>query len=210
MNAISEKSLDTARGGFISREDGRAVGEMTIAPKPCGRISGPRWFVAETHPQAERWVARSLAEKGYEAYLPMIVRQRRDSVVRTMMHTVHVPMFGNYLFFRIDADNDPWTPVRYCEGVKQVFMTQSQRPIPVPIGFVERLIETAPERLKLAPEKLPAHPRGAMLRIESGPMESFTGICVASDGLTTEMNVELFGRVLVVTFPSSVLSLAPR
>jgi transcription antitermination factor NusG len=153
-----------------------------------------RWYVIQTHPQAELYVAHELGRVGYDHYLPMIVVRRRDAVVKTMFHAVQVPMFAGYLFFAMHPEHGCWTPIRYKPGVKKVLMSVSMRPIPVEIGLVEGLIASAPARLHLASEVLPRHPVGADLRIMSGPMVGYSGKCLSCDGLVTKIEVEIFGR----------------
>lgn len=166
---------------------------------PCGRIKGPRWFVVQSHPQAERLAAREISEKGYRAYLPMQVIERRDHVLHSMVHIVHVPMFPGYLFVEFDRETDPWTPIRYCEGVRQIFMTPSQRPIAVPVGIVEGLIDDAPQRLNLPDVLMPEISKGTRVVITDGSLRDFMGVCKACDGRFTQVSVELFGRPMTFT-----------
>lgn len=167
------------------------------------KSTGPRWFVVQSHPQAERLAAREIAERGYRAYLPMQVAERRDRVTPSMVHIVHVPLFSGYLFTEFDRDTDPWTPIRYCEGVKQIFMTPSQRPIAVPVGIVEKLIEKAPERLNL-PETLmePMEPRSVVL-ISAGVFEGHRAVCKSCDGRMTNLMIEVLGRAMPLLLPRS-------
>lgn len=154
---------------------------------------GPRWYAVETHPQAERLAVREIAEAGYQAYLPMQVSERRDRVMPSMIHIVHVPLFSGYLFAFFDRDNDPWMPIRQCEGVKQILMTPSQRPLAVPVGDVERMIEDAPNRLKLPELTMEPIAKGARVRIVSGAMTGYLGTCVKCTGRMTKVILDWQG-----------------
>lgn len=167
----------------------------------------PRWFVAETHVHQERHVARSLAQAEYVAHLPMNRVRRKDKKVTLGWRWDHAPMFGNYLFFKLDPTVTPWTPIRYTEGVRRIFMTLDQRPIPVPVGFVEALIADAPARLKLPDVETPAFPRNTLLRVVSGPLTGQCARCVRSDQVRTDVEIEMFGGRVAVQMPNSALGM---
>lgn len=162
---------------------------------------GYQWYVVYTHPQAERVATRDLTDKGYRVYLPMQAIRRRDRVVRTMFHTVHVPMFSRYLFVELDIETDPWAPVRYADGVRELFMSRAMRPLPVPTGFVEGLMATEGYRLHLRDPALSKLPIGTAVRVDSGSFISFPGVVASCDGVTTEVTMQIFGRPTLVTVP---------
>ncbi len=199
MNAISRSLQENTCVQTVSRAIGMQSASLPRDPghQACGRMEGPRWFVVQSHSQAERLASREIAEKGYRAYLPMQVVERRDRVLTSMVHIVHMPMFPGYLFVEFDRETDPWTPIRYCEGVKQIFMTPSQRPIAVARGVVEALIDEAPKRLKLPEVLLSPITRGSKVRIKRGALEDNLGVCAGCDGRVTQVKTNLFGGVTV-------------
>lgn len=75
------------------------------------------WIVVHSYPQAERWARDNLNRRGYETYLPLMAVSRRDRVIRSLHHTVDVPLFPRYLFVKFPGN---WTPVRYCPGVYRI------------------------------------------------------------------------------------------
>lgn len=79
------------------------------------------WTVVATHPQAERWAEQNIARAGYRTYLPMVAVRKRDRVVRTVFHSVLVPLFPGYLFVVVERGS-PWTPVRYAPGVRSLLV----------------------------------------------------------------------------------------
>ena len=56
------------------------------------------------------------------------------------LRTVRAPLFPRYLFVILDLERDRWLSVRSTVGVSRLF-TQDGRPVPVPVGIVESLIE---------------------------------------------------------------------
>lgn len=73
------------------------------------------WVAVMTYPQAERLAATSIAELGYEVYLPMIhsrdLRRKKNPIAER-------PMFPCYLFAKIDK----WGiyPTRTARGVLRI------------------------------------------------------------------------------------------
>jgi transcription antitermination factor NusG len=84
-----------------------------------------RWCCIRTWPQAERWAAKNLTHIGYQVFLPMVIARRRDRVVRSMRHTVEVPLFATYLFVR-HSPASSWGPIRDAPGVKQLVKAGTQ------------------------------------------------------------------------------------
>jgi transcriptional antiterminator RfaH len=95
--------------------------------------------VVATHSQAERRAVANLEQQGYRCYLPLVSVSRRDRVVRSMRHTVEVPMFTGYAFVAFDAERDPWWPIRNTPGVYRLLTDGSGKPSTVARGSVEAL-----------------------------------------------------------------------
>lgn len=164
----------------------------------------PRWFVIQSHPQAERLVARELAEKGYTAFLPMISKKVQDRVVKSMWHIVTSPLFPSYLFVQGYRDSTTWSPVVYTQGVKKLFSSANMRPIPVPRGVIEKFQAEADERMIV--RGLPDIEEGAAVTIEEGPFSSFDGVCLWSDDARVKVLANIFGRLTQVTLPRTSVS----
>ena len=184
------------------------------------RATGPRWYVFEMMRGQEDRIVRELLigedRRGYIARPPFEVCQPRivvEVVRKGQRLAVHQNMFAGYSFLRLDAVSEPWPLIREVEGVLRIFTTKSINPdtgnvtpIPLPVGFVEQLIDTAPQRLKLAAVRLPSYAAGQALRVESGPFTGHPAACLSCDGLTTRVSVHLFGRDVEITLPRSELS----
>lgn len=158
---------------------------------------GHRWCVYMTHPQAELTASREVTRIGYRQYMPLTAILKQDPVLRSRFTKVRVPMFPGYGFVALTC-NEPWVPIRYTMGVRDVLLSPTQRPAPIPIGFVESLIEGEADRCDLTAVTLPQFDRGAAVQITEGAMSGHIGSVVECDGLKTLVSVELFGRLVAV------------
>lgn len=185
------------RSDCIPSPDRLSENHDTTRDRLCFGTSGAdarelRWFVIQTHPQAERLAARELADIGYTAFLPMVSVRRTDPVVRTMSHIVTTPLFVGYLFIQGDPDSKVWRPARYCPGVKRLFSTPDLRPIPVERGKVEKIQAEADDRMIV--RGLPGIVAGSELLVTHGPFANLDGICLWSDDMRVKVLVAIFGR----------------
>ena len=86
--------------------------------------------------------------------------------------TVRAPLFPRYIFLILDLGRDRWLSVQSTVGVSSLF-TCDDRPVPVPEGIVETLIENTDEaNLTLFTSGLTT---GQSVRILSGPFANFRG-----------------------------------
>ena len=120
-------------------------------PSPCsvnsdhvaaqwGRLSlgaNERWFLVHTLAKSERKAQWHLGAQGFRSCLPQIQKTIRHA---RQLRTVWAPVFPGYLFIVLDLERDRWLSVRSTVGVSRLF-TQDGRPVPVPVGIVESLIE---------------------------------------------------------------------
>jgi transcription antitermination factor NusG len=180
INRKIEKTLDErVSKPQICKIDG---GAMSVVQAP-----DPRWYVLQTNHHAENWAASNLRRAGYQTFLPLIREMRRDPVLRTMSRKVDVPCFTGYLFVNFCATTDPWRwPILKAEGVKRIFCTMSDRPIPVPRGQVELLMQEADARSVVQTE-LPPFAAGSELIVTAGPFADRHGICQWSSEKRTRL-----------------------
>src|SRR5262249_41344457 len=110
-----------------------------------------------------------LQSQGFRSYLPRALKTARHA---RQLRTVQAPLFPRYLFTILNLGRDRWLSIRSTVGVSSLFSC-GDRPIPVPEGIVESLIERTDEsnltRLDdgLAP--------GQSVRILTGPFADFVG-----------------------------------
>lgn len=108
--------LDVTTHPVVDTPPQDVVSAVDPAPMPCSRISDG-WVVVHSYPQAEAWAQANLTRRGYHVYLPLMAVRRRDRVIRSLWHTVDVPLFPRYLFVAYPGN---WTPIRYCPGVYRI------------------------------------------------------------------------------------------
>jgi transcriptional antiterminator RfaH len=81
-------------------------------------------------------------------------------------------LFPRYIFLLLDLERDRWLSVQSTVGVSSLY-TCENRPVPVPEGIVETLIENTDEaNLTLFCSGLTT---GQSVRILSGPFANFVG-----------------------------------
>ncbi len=128
-----------------------------------------RWFLVHTLPKSERKAELHLGAQGFRTHLPQIEKTVRHA---RQLRTVRAPLFPRYIFIILDLGRDRWLSVRSTVGVSSLF-TCEDRPVPVPEGVVETLIERADEaNLTLFDAGLAT---GQSVRILSGPFADFVG-----------------------------------
>ena len=156
----------------------------------------------QTWRRAERLVASEIGKRGLTVHLPEYARIIGDGLIQL------VPLFPGYLFVRFDAEADPWRSIaRDTPGVMCLFSV-NERPIPLRVGDVERLIDAAGpdgavERDRDPNEPLPAR---AMVRVEDGPFTSFLGVVDACDKSTVRVLLNVLGRSTIVTLPRKAVA----
>lgn len=160
-------------------------------------VADSYWAVCHTHPQAERWALRNLAQQGYEAYLPLMTVTRRDRVLRTMTHRVEAPLFGRYLFVNIQSEQR-WTPVRYTSGVHELLMCDG-KPQRLDAAVIDVL--RAAEVLRAQPpEKLYWVP-GVPCSPAAGALRGHQAVVLAVDGNHARIGVIFLGHLREISLP---------
>ncbi len=137
--------------------------------RSLGLGGNERWFLVHTQPKSERKAEMHLGAQGFRTHLPTIQKTIRHA---RQLRTVRAPLFPRYLFLILDPQRDRWLSVQSTVGVSSLF-TCDNRPIPVPAGIVETLIENTDEaNLTLFTCGLVA---GQSVRILRGPFADFVG-----------------------------------
>jgi transcriptional antiterminator RfaH len=148
---------------------------------------GQRWFVAVTQPHHELPAVAHLRRQGWQTFLPFHVATRRHA---RQFRTVRVPAFPRYVFVAFDLDRDRWRSANGTYGVQRLVMG-ADRPLPVPEGVVETLMESVDHegtlRFRAGLEV------GAAVRLVSGPFADALGIL---NGLDPSGRVEVLLELL--------------
>jgi transcription elongation factor/antiterminator RfaH len=128
-----------------------------------------RWYLVHTQPNSERRAELHLGAQGFATHFPTIQKTIRHA---RQLRTVQAPLFQRYIFLILDLGRDRWLSVRSTVGVSSLF-TCADRPVPVPEGVVETLIENTDEaNLTLFSSGLTP---GQSVRILCGPFANFVG-----------------------------------
>ena len=128
-----------------------------------------QWYAARTYSCRERAVARSLESQGIEYYLPLLTERRRWS---DRTKTIHIPLFRNYLFVRVNLALEHFWQVITTRGVTRV-LGNDNGPIPVPTEEIEAVARIVEAKTSLeTSEGLQA---GQRVRITEGPLTGMEG-----------------------------------
>lgn len=175
----------------------RIGGEEALSgarPLECGSRSGPRWHVAQTHPGAEALAVSELANQHFASLLPLRIHEPQPeapNAPRRHRKRNSLPRFGpafpTYLFVLFDVARQPWRTIHSTRGVKRLFSYDPERPIPVPVGVVERLMaQLARNQIPVLSRHMPQPdaapvPLGAIVTIMAEPFARQDAICIRSD-----------------------------
>lgn len=98
-----------------------------------------RWYVVHSLPHRETGATFHLENQGFATFLPRRLQSRRHA---RKLKNVLVPFFPRYFFVILDLDRDRWRSINGTFGVASLIM-EGERPMPVPRGGVEALLEAA-------------------------------------------------------------------
>jgi transcriptional antiterminator RfaH len=170
------------------------VGSLTLAGRE-------RWFLAHTLPKSEWKAELHLGAQGFRSYLPQIKKTIRHA---RQLRTVRAPLFPRYLFVILDLERDRWLSVRSTVGVSHLVTRHDGRPVPVPIGIVESLIERSKGNLT---QLDCGFVKGQHVRILSGPFADFVGTLERLDAAgRVRVLLEMMGTEVPVTLHRSALA----
>src|SRR6266481_1832271 len=143
------------------------MSHVDVGSRALGR--NERWFLAYTLPKSECKAILHLSAQGFRTYLPQIQKTIRHA---RQLRTVQTPLFPRYLFIILNLERDRWLSVRSTIGVSRVLAHQDGRPVPVPTGIVETLIEHSDGDVTRIDDGLRT---GGNVRILSGAFAGFIG-----------------------------------
>ena len=168
----------------------------------CGALAGgERWFLVQTQPKGERKAELNLGAQGFRTYLPQILKTIRHA---RQLRTVRAPLFPRYLFIALDLERDRFLLVRSTFGVSRLLTHRDGRPIPVPAGIVESLIEHSDGQLTRLDEGLV---KGQCVRILIGPFAERIGTLERLDEAgRVRVLLELMGTAVPVSLHRSALA----
>lgn len=100
--------------------------------------SQPRWYVAQTQPNAENKAVAHLGRQGFITYLPRYLKRRRHA---RRVEVIPAPLFPRYLFVEIDTAIQRWRSIYSTFGVSQL-VGHDDAPTPV----LEQIVATLKSR----------------------------------------------------------------
>jgi transcriptional antiterminator RfaH len=162
-------------------------------------VGNERWFLVHTLPRSEPRARLHLEAQGFRTHFPQISKTIRHA---RQLRMVQAPLFARYLFMILDLGRDPWLSVQSTFGVSSLF-TSDGRPIPVPEGVVESLIEQASQGSLVLGDGLE---KGQRARILSGPFVDFVGTLERLDeNGRVRILIEMMGTAVPVAVDRSRL-----
>ncbi|TDX62137.1 transcriptional antiterminator RfaH [Methylosinus sp. sav-2] len=148
--------------GMDRIDKARMEADFELAP-------GERWYLAHTLPHKESSVEQRLQVQGFRHFMPRRIKTVRHA---RRMRNVLAPVFPRYVFVVLDLEHDRWRSVNGTIGIASLFMAQD-RPLPVPHGVVETLIQSSDNRGQL---RFVHNLRlGQKVRLMSGPFSEALG-----------------------------------
>jgi transcriptional antiterminator RfaH len=79
--------------------------------------NGSRWYVVQTHVNAEVKAGANLERQGFAVYLPRFLKRRKHA---RKVETVARPLFPRYLFVAIDVGTQRWRSIQSTLGVSHL------------------------------------------------------------------------------------------
>ena len=147
------------------------------------------WFVVQSHPQREAFVANLL--RPFTPYLPVFKNARARVSV----------LFPGYLFV---PEVRQWSPIKNCVGVRTLLMT-GEHPAKIP----DRVIQSWRGKERNGLVQLPPAPRfrkDQRLTITKGTLRNHPAIYVGMNGRDRErVLIELLGQWVPISIATSDL-----
>ena len=160
-----------------------------------------QWYCIYTQPRLELWAQSNLWERGYEVYLPRVMKRRRHA-----RRTDYVPraLFPRYLFVRADIETQGQRAIRSAKGVVDILRCgNGSAPTPVSDEIIEgiRGRESGDGYVEL--DEVGGLTRGDSVRIVEGAFCDQVGLFEnVSDKRRVVILLELMGRAVRARIPS--------
>jgi transcriptional antiterminator RfaH len=160
-----------------------------------------RWFLVHALPKSERKAELNLGAQGFRTYFPQILQTIRHA---RQLRTMRAPLFPRYLFVALDLERDRFLSVRSTLGVSRLLTHRDGRPVPVPTGIVESLVEQSDGNLTRLDAGLV---KGQCVRVLSGPFAELKGTLERLDQAgRVQVLLELMGTAVPVSIHRSALA----
>lgn len=162
--------------------------------------TGERWYVAQTLATRESHAENQLRRQGFQTFLPQQLKNVKHA--RKLMQ-VRRAVFPGYVFVAVDVQRHRWRSINGTFGVSCLIMA-GERPLPVPQGIVERLVDYLDERglCRLDRDLV----EGQSVRVTSGPFSDFIGrLASLDDKGRVRVLLEMLGGEVMTTLDRASL-----
>ncbi len=168
-------------------------------------VSGPQWYVVQTHPHAEGKATAHLRRQGFEVYLPRYARRRRHA---RRVDITASPLFPRYLFVAIDLVHQRWRVIRSTVGVMNLVYSGDE-PAPVADDVIRRLRQREDSKGCIQLDLASRFSAGDAVRVVGGAFSDCLGLFESmSDDERVLVLLDLLGRKVRVTMDMDTIEAA--
>jgi len=166
-------------------------------------VADSAWYALYTRHQHEKTVARVLAGKGFEIFLPVYAAAHRW---KDRTKQLSLPLFPCYVFLR--GDTRRRVDILGTPGVHSLVGSEG-RPAPIEQSEMDAIRQMIESRMQVEPH--PFLRCGDWIRVKSGPLAGIEGILVRKKNLfRLVVSVELLQKSVAVEVDVSTVERATR
>ena len=159
-----------------------------------------RWYCVYTQPQLELWARSNLWERGFDVYLPQVLKRRRHA-----RRTDYVPraLFPRYLFVQADIETSGQRALRSAKGVVDILRCGSgDAPTPVDDAIIEAIRRRENDKGYVELNELDGLRKGDRVRIVEGALCDQVGLFEKlGDDQRVMILLDLLGRAVRARIP---------
>jgi transcriptional antiterminator RfaH len=164
-----------------------------------------RWYVVQTHVNAEAKAAANLDRQGFAVYLPRYLKRRSHA---RKVETVARALFPRYLFVAIDLATQRWRAIQSTLGVSHL-VCWSDQPASVEAGVITALKAREDEGGFIKLGRRPAFSPGDKVRIVEGAfIDNLALVEGVSDHERVAVLLDLLGRKVRVLVGADLITAA--
>ena len=164
-----------------------------------------RWYVVQSHPNAEHKAVAHLERQGFPTYLPRYLKRRRHA---RRVEMVAAPLFPRYLFVTVDMETQRWRSIHSTFGVSRL-VCNGDDPAPVPPAVVAALQAREGAGGFVQLERRPRFAPGERVRIVDGVFADTLGLFEGmADRERVAILLDLLGRKVKVVLDEAAIAAA--
>jgi transcriptional antiterminator RfaH len=164
-----------------------------------------RWYVVQTHANAEAKATSNLERQGFAVYLPRYLKRRSHA---RKVDAVARPLFPRYLFVAIDLATQGWRSIQSTLGVSHIVCWGGQ-PASVENGVIDALKAREDEAGFVKLVRRPDFKPGDKVRVIDGAFaDSLALVEGVSDRERVAILLDLLGRKVRVLVGADLIAAA--